>query len=159
MTTQVNATVDQLAQQLTLDKRRAEIQAMAAGYVFTKSKDDVGLPHEHPRYVKKSCKSCHGRGYQIQYFNGGARIQIGEAGDGAGGGKHFEHVQRLYQACKCQIARYNSVRNEVEQIARKQVMAALKVPVSEVPEAELASIMMDSRRSAASLVRVQYGLD
>jgi hypothetical protein len=43
-------------------------------FKFSTQTDANGLPIESKSYVKRSCKDCYGRGYQIQSF-GGRRYQ------------------------------------------------------------------------------------
>lgn len=39
-------------------------------FTFSEGLDKVGLPIEHPSYVKRSCKNCRGRGGVIQLVGG-----------------------------------------------------------------------------------------
>lgn len=51
------------------DDEEEEVKILAP-FCFTDAKDPVGLPYGHESYVKASCSSCYGRGYQIQLVGG-----------------------------------------------------------------------------------------
>jgi hypothetical protein len=67
---------------------------------FLTSADKVGLPQEDKRYVKRSCKTCYGRGYVVQLIKSGRR-------------------DRHYQTCACVNKGYVRVRLELEKLAEK----------------------------------------
>jgi hypothetical protein len=73
-------------------------------FQFSTEKDDAGLLFQHPRYVKKNCINCNGRGATIQSFGG-----------------------RRWQACGCMIRGYQKHRREHDIALAKVKAAAEKV--------------------------------
>ena len=76
-------------------------------FKFNTAKDKVGLPLEHPSYVKPRCKLCGGKGYRIFLI-----------GDGYGtspkDGSRHQLKSRNLLACACVHRNYSKTRLEFE---------------------------------------------
>jgi hypothetical protein len=75
-------------------------------FEFNKTPDKVGLPSEHPAYVKPGCKFCYGRGYQA--------FLIGDGYNDETPRKKLE--ARRLQACVCVHKNYTQTRNSLEKL-------------------------------------------
>lgn len=82
-------------------------------FAYNVAPDNVGLPLEHPRYAKRSCNWCYGRGYVIQMI-----------------------PNRHYQTCNCVHRGYTRTRLRFE----RETLALVKTgaPLTAARQALLA---------------------
>lgn len=73
-------------------------------FVYNEAPDQVGLPLEHARYCKRSCKWCYGRGYVIQTI-----------------------PRRHYQICNCVHRGYTRMRLRFD----RETLALMKAGTTE----------------------------
>lgn len=95
------------AQKRRIQERKQLIITRNGDYVVDPSMDDIGLPAESPFYVKKNCKKCYGRGYQIFVAPKGFKVEEVE-------------VSRQYIGCACQNKTYNAMRFAIQKFEPDQ---------------------------------------
>lgn len=77
-------------------------------------RDQVGLPKNHPSYVKRSCKTCYGRGYRV--VSAGVRLHDD--------GRKTKTPGTRYVACTCVENGYKRALVELGRLVRSELKFA-----------------------------------
>jgi len=73
----MNKGIQELLEQ-SISEKSSKVCDDPTAFKFKEFKDNVGLPMEHLSYVKRNCKACYGRGYQIRLVLG--KREVGPCG-------------------------------------------------------------------------------
>ena len=87
-----------------------------APFAFNQNLDKAGLPLEHAAYVKKNCKVCFGRGYQVALVGDGYLPK-------ASGKAREPRKARTYQLCGCLHKGYSRARLKLQEEIAEMVKA------------------------------------
>ena len=108
----INAAVQSLLGSVDANPGAYTETKVATEFTFNTAPDKIGLPMEHPKYVKKTCKTCYGRGWQAQVIGDGYRDV---------GGIKVSNETRTFYACACVHSGYTKTRLAAQQQIQEAV--------------------------------------